>query len=215
MKKVNEKLKKYIENQILPHYDNFDHGHDRRHADSVIERGLEFAEELNDDNINIDIVYASCAYHDIGMIKGRKGHANFSYEYVLNDEKLKEFFDEDEIKLIAEACQDHSTSTGRPPRTIYGMIVSDADKDSDINIGLMRGWDFSIFHFPNMTFEEHIDDIHKEIYKRFNINGTVKLYLPIQKIQSFLNEMRYYAYNKEAYRDKMLELLAKEDNIEK
>ena len=210
MKDINTNLKKYIEKNILPCYDTFDHGHDSRHINAVIERALEFAKELDNPKINMNIVYTSAAYHDIGMIVARKGHAKHSHDYVLSDKGLKDFFNNEEITLIAEACEDHSTSTGRTPRSIYGKIVSDADKDNDMDISLMRAWDYSIHNFPNLTEEEHINDIHKEIVKRFGEGGSVKFYLPAEKIQSFLKQMRHYAENKEDFADAMRELLSRQ-----
>ena len=78
----------------------------------VTSRSLELAKSLNDPTINLDIVYAVAAYHDIGMVKGRENHAKHSHDYVLQDENLKQFFDSNEIQIIAEACEDHSTSSG-------------------------------------------------------------------------------------------------------
>ena len=100
MKDINTNLKKYIEKNILPCYDTFDHGHDSRHINAVIERALEFAKELNNPKINMNIVYTSAAYHDIGMIVARKGHAKHSHDYVLSDKGLKDFFNNEEITLI-------------------------------------------------------------------------------------------------------------------
>ncbi len=207
---MNERLISYIEEKIIPEYSNFDHGHDTRHVRAVINRSIDIAKELNIPNINLDMVYTIAAYHDIGMTKARKGHAKHSYDYVLKDKNLKEFFSQDEILTIAEACEDHSTSTGRHPRTIYGEIVSDADKDTDISIGLMRGWEYSIYHNPDFTFEEHIDNIHNEIKKRFGENGTVKLYLPAEKNKKFMEQMRAFAFDKKLLKKTMQELL---DNL--
>ena len=165
MKDINTNLKKYIEKNILPCYDTFDHGHDSRHINAVIERALEFAKELNNPKINMNIVYTSAAYHDIGMIVARKGHAKHSHDYVLSDKGLKDFFNNEEITLIAEACEDHSTSTGRTPRSIYGKIVSDADKD--IRRDFLIGNYFKIVkHCEGMGTQE-LHFIHRSIYEYF------------------------------------------------
>lgn len=214
MKELNNELKRYIDEFVLPYYDTFDPGHDSRHIKAVIERSLDFFKELNDPNIDINIVYASASYHDIGMIVSRKGHAKHSHDYVLQDKGLKRFFNQKEIKIIAEACEDHSTSTGRIPRSIYGKIVSDADKDNDMDISLMRAWDFSIHNFPSFSEDEHIDGIHKEIVKRFGEGGSVKFYLPAEKIQSFVIQMRHYAENKEDFVKAMKDVLSRHQEKE-
>ncbi len=215
MDKLNDNLKKYIEEKIIPTYDTFDHGHDSRHAKAVISRSLEIAQFLNDPSIDINMVYTAAAFHDMGMTIARKGHAKFSYDCVIQDENLKKYFDNDEIITIAQACADHSTSTGRVPRSIYGKIVSDADKDNDISISLMRAWDFSIFNFPQYSLSQHLDGIHEQIQKRFGENGSVKFYLPAPKSQEFLKQMQTFAVNKELFEKVMKEILANEKQIEK
>lgn len=208
---INKVLKKYIENEVLPTYEKFDYAHDARHVNSVIARALQIAEYLNQ-NLNFDIVYAASAYHDIGMLRQRKGHVDYSYEIVLNDENLKKFFTEEEILIIAEACQDHSTSAKRLPRSIYGKIVSDADKDTDMDIALMRGWDYSIFNFPELSVDEHVLGIHNQIVKRFGENGSVRFYTGYPLAESFLKQMRQYAEDLELFKSKMHELLIQNES---
>lgn len=213
--KVNEKLREYIENNIIPEYHNFDDGHNENHARAVIERSLEYFDELEDRNIDINMVYAVAAYHDVGIKIKREGHPKYSKEIVLQDKILENWFNKKQILTIAEACEDHSTSTGHIPRSIYGKIVSDADKDTDIDIGLMRGWNFSLKFFPDLSFEERIDEVHSEIVKRFGDEtiggkGLVKFYISGKRNITFMKEMIKYAFDKNAYREKMLVLLEQE-----
>lgn len=201
----------YIKNHILPHYNTFDQAHDMRHAEAVISRSLELAKSLNDPTINLDIVYAVAAYHDIGMIKGRENHAKYSHDYVLQDENLKQFFDSNEILIISEACEDHSASSGHTPRTIYGKIVSDSDKDNDLKTSLMRLWDFSIDHFPKLTFDDRILDIQKQIKLRFGEGGKVRFYLPYTRNQEYLKTMTQLSTDTVALRNKYKEYLSIND----
>ncbi len=204
IKDINNELIEYLITKILPIYDNFDKGHSREHAISVIQRSLKLTKYIKKD-INLNMVVAIGAYHDVGIIKGRSGHPEHSREFVLQDENLKKFFNDEEIEVIAQACGDHSTSSKKEPSTIYGQIVCDADKDTDINVGLMRGWNYSLYHYPEMSFDEHIDDLQKEMSMRFGENGSVKFYIGSPENIAFFNEMGRYL-DKKLLKQKMLEL---------
>ena len=55
MKTINRELKDYIEQQILPIYENNDSGHGIEHIQYVVKRSLRFASQFP--NINLDMVY--------------------------------------------------------------------------------------------------------------------------------------------------------------
>lgn len=204
---MNEKLVEYIENVIIAEYANFDKAHGINHVRSVIERSLKYYNYLKDKNLKKEIIYVVAAYHDYGIKIERKGHAKHSKNLVLRDENLKQWFTEEEILIIADACEDHSTSTATPPRTIYGKIVSDADQDTDYKVGLMRSWEFAKHHNPNWTEEEYINDIHREIDKRFGKNGVVKFYINSQDNKRYIKKMRKLAKNKKFLRKELLSLI--------
>jgi len=211
--KINKELKKYIEENIIKEYENFDKGHDVYHVKAVIKRSLEYYKELQQETkLNINMVYTIAAYHDYGIKLQREGHAQHSKNLLLKDDKLKTWFDQNEILTMAEACNDHSTSNNKTPTTIYGKIVSDADKDTNVNIGLMRGWEFSLKYRPNLSFEERINEVHNEVVKRFgdsDIGGKalVKFYISNARNKKFMDKMIYFAYNKDAFVKKMKAML--------
>ncbi len=213
--KVNSKLRNYIEKNIIDKYKYFDKGHDISHVEAVISRSLKYFNKLNKKYfLDINIVYTVAAYHDYGMIVARDKHSYYSSQLVLKDENLKQWFNKKEIKLIAEACLEHSTSMNVVPKTIYGKIVADADKDTNVKIGIMRGWEFASKNFPNLSFDEKILEIHQEIVKRFgdeSIGGQnlVKFYISDKKNKKFLKKMVYYANNIEAFKIKIKKLLKK------
>ena len=68
---VNERLKEYIEDSILPQYEVFDAGHRVDHALAVISKSMELAKNFD---VNIDMVYTVAACHDLGLRFGRDGH---------------------------------------------------------------------------------------------------------------------------------------------
>lgn len=203
---LNKELKKYIDEKILPEYLNFDEGHGVKHITDVRDRSLEYFEDFDSVGIDLDInmVYVVACYHDLGMKIERKNHAIHSAELLHADKNLKKWFSDEQIEIMAEAVADHSTSSENSPRSLYGMIVSDADKDRDIKVGIIRAWKFFMKNHPNATFDECAEDVHREIVKRFggaDIGGKslVKFYLPSPKTDKFMKMSVFYAYNKDAF----------------
>lgn len=54
---INNKLKEYIEKNILPEYEKNDLGHNIDHIYYVINRSFKFAEMVENEKINLDMVY--------------------------------------------------------------------------------------------------------------------------------------------------------------
>ena len=197
MKKVNEKIEKYINDEIFPIYNTFDKGHDLNHIKAVINRALEISNNV--DNLNLDILYTAAALHDIGIQVQRKNHAFYSGIFVKNNQKLKEFFTSEEIKIIEEAVEDHSTSKGVEPRSIYGKIVCDADKDDDLEISLLRAYEFTKSYYPDYSEEECFKNVFEQLNFKFGQEGKVKFWIETEKNQEFLNRMKHLANDEEEF----------------
>lgn len=208
-KKVNPKLIEYMEKEIFPIYRTFDKGHDLKHIKSVISRAFELAEGI--DNLDANLVYASAALHDIGIQVERKHHALHSAEFVRNNSKLKEFFSEDEIKILSEAVEDHSTSRGVEPRSIYGKIVCDADKDNNIEISLLRAYEFTKRYFPNYTVEECYKNVFEQLQYKFGKQGKVRYWINSQKQQDFMKSMHELAQDENKFNSFLTKVIKKNE----
>ena len=147
---VNEELIRYVEREILPRYDAFDRAHRRDHALTVIAASLRLARYYE---VNPDMVYAVAAYHDTGLREGRGRHHEASARIVRGDRNLRRWFTEAEVATIAEAAEDHRASSGRPPRTIYGRIVAEADRVIDCETTLRRTVQYGLEHAPELDRE--------------------------------------------------------------
>lgn len=207
---VNPKLIEYMEKEIFPIYKTFDKGHNLDHITSVIDRAFEISGEI--DNLDPNIVYASAALHDIGVQVERKNHALHSAEFVKNNSKLRQFFSEEEIKIIAEAVEDHSTSRGVEPRSIYGKIVCDADKDNDIEISLLRAYEFTKRYFPDYSEEECYKNIYEQLVYKFGSEGKVKYWINSQKQQDFMQSMRNLAQDEDKFNSFLKSVIKKNRN---
>lgn len=186
--KINNELKEYIENNIFPVYSKNDQGHNLDHIKYVINRSIRFADTVPD--INYNIVYTVAAYHDIGHHIDPKKHEIISAQMMYNDAKLKEFFSDEERIVIKEAIEDHRASSDHEPRSIYGKIVSTADRNNTVEACLRRSYTYGKRLEPNSTDEELYERAHKHLNLKFGENGYAKFYFKDEEYEKFLSEIR-------------------------
>jgi len=206
---IRENLRTYIENVVLKEYDKNESGHGIKHIRYVIKRSLEFAEQCKD--INVEMVYTIAAYHDIGHHIDAKNHEKVSAEMLEKDEKLKEFFSDEEIKIMKEAVEDHRASSDHEPRSIYGKIVSSADRGTDIKVALMRTYSYNLKHNPQPTQDAIIEECRLHMIDKFGKKGyaTEKMFFKDEEYSKYLDEMDRLANNKEEFYKTMREVIGK------
>ena len=119
-------IMEFVEQNILPKYAAFDKAHNLSHANSVIKRSLELARNIGAD---INMAYVIAAYHDLGLEGPRAIHHLTSGKILAADMRLRRWFSPEQIKIMREAVEDHRASASHAPRSIYGKIVAEADRD--------------------------------------------------------------------------------------
>lgn len=127
---VNLEIMQFVETQILPKYNEFGESHGLRHVTRVIRNALKLVPVTGAD---IDMVYIVAAYHDLGMSGPRAIHHITSGKILQADARLKRWFTPEQIKIMKEAVEDHRASSSRQPRSIYGKIVAEADRDIEVH----------------------------------------------------------------------------------
>lgn len=165
----------YIEQDILPRYDHFDAAHQRNHAEEVIERSLALARHYD---VNEDMVYTLAAYHDTGLCEGRDTHHLVSGRIIREDQRLREWFDEDQIETMAQAAEDHRASSGHEPRSIYGKIVAEADRLISPKKVILRTIQFGLDHHPELDKEGQYQRFKAHLLEKYSDTGYLKLWLP-------------------------------------
>ena len=185
---VNEELIRYVEREILPRYDAFDRAHRRDHALTVIAASLRLARYYE---VNPDMVYAVAAYHDTGLREGRERHHEASARIVRGDRNLRRWFTEAEVATIAEAAEDHRASSGRPPRTIYGRIVAEADRVIDCETTLRRTVQYGLEHAPELDREGQFARFAEHLRTKYGEGGYLRLWLPESENASRLDHCRF------------------------
>ena len=183
--KIKLELIKYIEQIVNYHYNLNDKGHGVEHAKYVINRSFEFA------SINLEMVYVIAAYHDVAHHIDAKSHETISAKMLREDKNLKDFFTDEQIKIMSEAVEDHRSSMETEPRSIYGKIVSSADRNTSVEVTLKRCYSYNRRHFPELNESEIIEECRKFLLKKFGINGYArnKMYFEDKKYQEYLDDI--------------------------
>lgn len=203
---INKRLEKYIIEEILPYYEKNDLGHNMEHIKYVIDRSIKFASTVP--NINYDMVYAIACYHDIGHHIDPKNHEKISSEILLSDQKLTDFFTEEEIKIMAEAVNDHRASLETEPRNIYGKIISSADKNTSIEEPLKRTYAYRKNSNPHDSLEKIMNESRLHLIDKFGEAGYApeKIYFPDEQYDKYLIDIRKLLADEKTFRDKYIQV---------
>lgn len=194
---IREKIKAYIESEILPRYDGFDAAHRRDHADVVIERSMTLARELG---ANVEMAYVIAAYHDTGLAVGRDVHHTESKRILLEDSALKQWFTAEEIAIMGDAVEDHRASSKQPPRTLYGRIVAEADRLIEPRTILRRTVQFTLTHHPELDREEGYERMLEHMLEKYDYGGYLKLWIEQSENATRLEQLRAIIANRELLR---------------
>ena len=196
---IRDDLKKYIKELINYHYNLNDKGHGVEHAEYVINRSLKFANEIND--INYEMVYVIAAYHDVAHHIDAKNHEVLSAQMLIKDEELKKYFTDEQIKIMSEAVEDHRSSLETEPRSIYGKIVSSADRNTSVEVTLKRCYSYNKKHSQNLMENEVIEKCRRFLLEKFGEDGYArsKMYFDDKEYEKYLYDITELALNSEKF----------------
>lgn len=180
-------LVEYVETAILPRYAAFDKAHNLAHVTSVIRRSLDLVRTTGAD---INMVYVTAAYHDLGMSGPRAVHHITGGRILAADARLRKWFSPEQIKIMKEAVEDHRASASHAPRSIYGKIVAEADRDMEPETVFRRTVQFGLANNPELDrgaqwerFREHMDN-------KYSVHGYIRLWIPGSDNERKLRELR-------------------------
>ena len=180
-------LVEFIETQILPQYAAFDKAHNMEHVTHVIRRSLDLARKTGAD---LDMAYAIAAYHDLGLSGPRAIHHLTSGKILLADARLKRWFTADQLKMMKEAVEDHRASASRAPRSIYGKIVAEADRDIEPETVIRRTIQYGLSNYPELDTEGHWKRFMQHMDEKYSVNGYIRLWIQGSENERKLNELR-------------------------
>ncbi len=184
---MRKELQKYIEQNIIPRYDNFDAAHRREHVKMVIRESLLLAARTGADE---EMAYTIAAYHDVGLVEGREIHHLASAEIIRKDKNLLRWFTHEQIELIAQAAEDHRASSEHAPRSLYGRIVAEADRFIDPETIIFRTIQYGLEHYPSLSREEHYNRMVEHLREKYYYGGYLRLWFEDSPNAQRLEQLR-------------------------
>ena len=180
-------LVEFIETKILPQYAAFDAAHNMEHVTRVIRHSLELVKITGAD---INMVYTIAAYHDLGMSGPRAVHHLTGGKILATDARLRKWFSPEQLKVMREAVEDHRASASHSPRSIYGKIVAEADRDLDSDIVIRRTIQFGLANYPQLDYEGQYRRFKEHMDNKYSKDGYIKLWIPNSPNAKRLNDLR-------------------------
>ena len=184
---VSLELMQFVETSILPKYNDFGRSHGLQHVQRVIEQSLQLAKKTG---ANVNMAYVVAAYHDIGMSGPRAIHHITGGKILAADQRLRKWFSEQQIVTMREAVEDHRASLSHAPRSIYGKIVAEADRDIEAQVVIRRTIQFGFGHYPELDKEGHWKRFLEHMNNKYSKDGYLKLWIPGSPNAKKLNELR-------------------------
>ena len=180
-------LVEFIETQILPQYQQFDRAHNMEHVTRVIRSSLQLAQQTGADT---DMVYTIAAYHDLGLTGPRAIHHITSGKILLADARLKRWFSPEQLRMMKEAVEDHRASASRAPRSIYGKIVAEADRDLEPTNVIRRTIQYGLANYAELDREGHWKRLLQHLDEKYSTRGYIHLWISGSQNERWLAELR-------------------------
>ena len=180
-------LVEFVETNILPQYTQFDRAHNLEHVIRVIRNAMELVRTTGAD---INMVYVIAAYHDLGMSGPRAVHHLTGGKILAADARLKRWFSAEQIKIMKEAVEDHRASASHSPRSLYGKIIAEADRDIVPEVVFQRAIEFGLANYPDLDDEQQWQRLAKHMDEKYSVNGYIRLWIPGSPNERRLNELR-------------------------
>lgn len=200
-------LVEFIETKILPKYAEFDRAHNLEHVTRVIRRSLDLAKTTGAD---LDMAYTVAAYHDLGMSGPRAIHHLTGGKILAADARLKRWFSPEQIKIMKEAVEDHRASASHAPRSLYGKIVAEADRDIDVNVVIRRTIQYGLGNYAELDKEGQWKRFMEHMQSKYSANGYIRLWLPQSPNERNLSELRQLIANPQQLRTRFDEIFDEE-----
>lgn len=177
----------FVEKNILPRYNEFGSSHGLRHVQNVIAESLVLANKLGADQ---NMCYVIAAYHDLGLEGPRAIHHITSGKILQSDARLKRWFSMEQIRVMKEAVEDHRASSSHQPRSIYGKIVAEADRELEPEIVFSRAILYGIEHYPELDDEGQYKRFAEHMKEKYSEVGYIHLWIPNSPNHKRLNDLR-------------------------
>lgn len=186
---VNQDLMKYVQEHVFPLYQKNDLGHNIVHIKEVIRRCFVLNKTFNL-NLDSNMMFAMASYHDLGKHLDHERHHLIAGKLFYEDQNMQTFFDDKQRKIIREAIEDHRSSKQDTPRSVYGKLISSADRNTSIEIVFIRSFFVAHERMPEENIEEYLDYTIKRLSKKYSELNPENMFYEDDVYKKFLVEMR-------------------------
>lgn len=183
---MDKTLLDYLHHHIIPKYQQLDAAHQINHVMQVVHDSLKIAKEYP---VNIDMVYVIACFHDLGLLIDRKTHHVMGGKMLLEDQIIHQYFNQEEMQIMKEAVEDHRASNENPPRSIYGKIIAEADRNLDPMTIFKRTLQFGLKHSSIYDKDQQIERAIDHIKDKYGPKGYLKLWLNTEQNQIGLKKI--------------------------
>ena len=194
---IRPEITSWIEESVLPCYDAFDKGHRRDHAQYVIDTALQLSGHYQVDR---EMIAVAAACHDLGLSVCRESHHLESGKIIRGLAELRRWFTQEQIETIAQAAEDHRASAKDEPRTIYGKIIAEADRQIIPDVVIRRTIQFGLRNYPGLDKEGHWERMVGHLEEKYADGGYLRLWIPESANAAKLEELRRTIRDKQALR---------------
>lgn len=204
-KNVRPDLKKYIIDNIFPEYSKNDGGHNIAHILEVIRRSF----ALNDTfklGLDDNMIFAIASCHDWGKYEDHETHHLIAARNFINDEGMKQFFNNEQRQIIKEAIEDHRSSKEDEPRSVYGKLISSADRNTRIEIVFIRSFFVGRERMPETSIEDYLDYTIKRLSKKYDEENPENMFFEDQTYKVFIHDMRELLKNEDEFKRRYCEV---------
>ena len=91
---------------------------------------------------------------------------------------------------MKEAVEDHRASASHAPRSIYGKIVAEADRELDPETVFRRTILYGRDHYPEMSKEQQWTRFTEHLEDKYSNTGYIKLWIPGSENEKKLKAIR-------------------------
>ena len=189
LKDVDLKLRDYVEKKVFPLWELNDKGHGPIHRTEAIRRIFALNETFQL-NLNPNMLFVIASYHDVGKYIDHKKHHLIAAEKFMEDEQIKQFFTDNQRIIIKEAIEDHRFSKEDDPRSVYGKLISSADRNTTIEIVFIRSFFVAKDRMPDMNINEYLDYTVNRLINKYSEENPENMFFEDDIYKVFLKDMR-------------------------
>jgi len=204
-KNVRQDLKEYISEYIFPEYEKNDGGHNIAHILEVIRRSF----ALNDTfklGLDDNMIYTIASFHDLGKYEDHSVHHLIAARNFMNDKGMDKFFTTLQKQIIKEAIEDHRSSKEDEPRSVYGKLISSADRNTRIEIVFIRSFFVGKERMPDTNIEEYLDYTIERLSKKYDEDNPENMFFEDETYKVFIHDMRDLLRKTEEFKNRYCEV---------